>query len=571
MRSHSFIKIELLLITSILAFCSIVYELLLSNTLAIVTGSYVWWQTLTVAVFIGGLGLGAYLSEKIKNYYQVMVRVELALSFLGAICVVYVYLFHGAFKFFDTIFFLNNEYYSPAYLQNVFFLKILFFLIIQTLTLSIGILSGFEIPLMMKIAHAELGENEKEEHYILGVNYIGTLVGTICFAYFLLPKLDVVKAGAVVATINLFVSLYFNFKYVDKFKKIYYAIAAAVFVVVGAIGFSEAKITQNYLHVFYYLPKILETAEDERQNLIKTIKELPKIERMKSLYQYVDIFKYPHVENGVEKEATILTLDTNFQFNTATEYLYHQSFAHVSIAINKTVPKKVLVLGGGDGLLIRELLKYPQIESINHIELDQKIIDLANTRFAELNQHSLSNPRVHSSINDGFYFVRNTHEKFDAVFIDFPYPNSYDLLRLYSVEFYTYVKNVLNPDGFVVLDAPFYNKVDYTKERYRGQIMVSQVFGERHILSNSVLASTFYYAGFRTLFPYRIADESFLFVKADSGKVDYEYMENADLSKLDKQTLGEMKEIKNQDFPYYIAYKYVNSIFKPTLTRKNEF
>ena len=217
MKSRNFVKIELLLITSILAFCSIVYELLLSNTLAIVTGSYVWWQTLTVAIFIGGLGLGAYLSEKIKNHYQVMVRVELALSFLGAICVVYVYLFHGAFKFFDTIFFLNNEYYSPAYLQNIFFLKILFFLIIQALTLSIGVLSGFEIPLMMKIAQIELGDNEKEEHYILGVNYIGTLVGTICFAYFLLPKLDVVKAGATVATINLLVSLYFNFKYIDKF------------------------------------------------------------------------------------------------------------------------------------------------------------------------------------------------------------------------------------------------------------------------------------------------------------------------------------------------------------------
>lgn len=81
MKSRNFVKIELLLITSILAFCSIVYELLLSNTLAVVTGSYVWWQTLTVAIFIGGLGLGAYLSEKIKNHYQVMVRVELASLF----------------------------------------------------------------------------------------------------------------------------------------------------------------------------------------------------------------------------------------------------------------------------------------------------------------------------------------------------------------------------------------------------------------------------------------------------------------------------------------------------------
>ena len=161
------IKFELLLITSILAFCSIVYELLLSNTLAIVTGNYVWWQSLTIGVYIGGLGLGAYFSDRLKDTYKNLIRVELGLSFLGAICVVYVYLFHGTYKYIDSIFFYTGDFYSAYYLQNAFFLKIVFFLVIQILTLSIGLLSGFEIPLMMKIAEDRLGESEEGEHQIL--------------------------------------------------------------------------------------------------------------------------------------------------------------------------------------------------------------------------------------------------------------------------------------------------------------------------------------------------------------------------------------------------------------------
>ena len=571
MTSRTLIKAELLLITSILAFCSIVYELLLSNTRAIVTGNYIWWQSLTIGVYIGGLGLGAYYSNRLKDSYKSLINIELGLSFLGAICVVYVYIFHGSYKYIDNLFFYTGDFYSSFYLENIFLLKIVFFLVIQTLTLAIGTLSGFEIPLMMKIAEDRLGLSEEGEHQILGVNYLGTLVGTICFAYFLLPKLDVIKTSVAVALLNLFVCVFCMLKYLKNKRSVYSGFIASVLVVITLIGTSEQSITQRYLKFFYYLPKILAQNNTDLDDLVRRVDNFKPIERSKSLYQYVDIFTYPTNEDGVMKDSTILTLDTNFQFNTTTEFYYHQAFAHVSIVMNKKVPKKILLLGGGDGLLLRELLKYKEIESIKHIELDQKMIDLAKTRFAELNKHSLSDPRVHTEINDGFYYVRNTNDKYDAIFIDFPYPNSYDLARLYSMEFYTYVRHTLNPDGFVVLDAPFYNKEDYTKDKYQGRAGLTQVFNDRHVISNSVVASTFYYAGFKSIFPYRVSDESFIFLKAEPGAIDYDFMDRADLSKLEPQTIREMKEIKNQQFPYRIALKYVNSIFKPTVTKKNEF
>jgi spermidine synthase len=571
MNARNFIKLELLLITSILAFCSIVYELLLSNTLAIVTGNYIWWQSLTIGVYIGGLGLGAYYSDRLKNTYRSLINVELGLSFLGAICVVYVYLFHGTYKYIDNLFFYTGDFYSSFYLQNMFLLKIVFFIAIQGLTLSIGLLSGFEIPLMMRIAEEHLGHSEEGEHQILGINYLGTLVGTICFAYFLLPKLDVIKTSVVVALLNLLVCIYCMVKFAKFKRRVYAGFVAVLLVMISIIGISEQSITQRYLKFFYYLPKILSQNNTDLDDLIRRVDNFKPIERSKSLYQYVDIFSYPTTEDNKVVESTILTLDTNFQFNTTTEFYYHQAFAHVSIIMNKKVPKKILLLGGGDGLLLRELLKYKEIESIKHIELDQKMIELAKTRFAELNKHSLDDPRVHSEINDGFYYVRNTTDKYDAIFIDFPYPNSYDLARLYSLEFYTYVRKTLNPGGFVVLDAPFYNKEDYTKNKYQGRAVLTQVFNDRHVVSNSVVASTFYYAGFKSFFPYRVSDESFLFLKVEPGAIDYNFMDSAELSKLEPQTIREMKEIKNQEFPYTIALKYVNSIFKPTVMKKNEF
>lgn len=570
LNSQKFFKLEVLVVTALLAFCSIVYELLLSNTLSIVTNNYIWWQSMTIGVYIGGLGLGAYLSDRLKNVYRSIVLTELGLSFLGMICVVYVYVMHGSYKYLDNLFFYTGDFHSSLYVQNMFVLKIIFFGCVEILTLAIGILSGFEIPLMMRISEKHFGEGEEGEYQIFGINYIGTLIGTTFFAYLLLPTLDVVKTSIVVAFLNLIICFYFISKYLTKSRSKYFVMTGLITFLGFVLYVNEAKITQTYLRVFYYMPRILAENKQNIDNLYQKVLQLPPVERSKSLYQYLDIFQYPLLKDGKMKEATILTLDTNFQFNTATEFFYHEAFAHVSIAINEKTPKKILLLGGGDGLLLRELLKHKEIESIVFIELDQKMIDLANGRFAKQNQNSLKDPRVQVNINDGFYYLRNTNEKFDAVYIDFPYPNSYDLARLFSVEFYTYVRKALNPGGFAILDAPFYDKENEIKDNVRGRITLTTIFNERHIVSNSVMASTFYYAGFKTIFPYRIADESFIFLKQDAGEIDFNFMDKADLSILSKETISEMNNIKNQNFPYEISEKYINSIFKPNVARKND-
>jgi spermidine synthase len=569
--SQKAIRAEVLIITATLAFCSIIYELLLANTLALVTGNYIWWQSLTIGVYIGGLGLGAYFSDRLKDTYRNLLNIEIGLALMGAISVVYVYFFHTSYKVLDNVLSYASDYNAAAHFQNILMAKIIFFIVVQLLTLAIGFLSGFEIPLMMRFANLRMGNTDENEYKIFGINYIGTLIGSIVFAYVLLPKLDVIKTSAVVAFINLLVCFYFLFTYMRSKVKQYLPLLLGALVVIVSIFMYESRITQRYLKMFYYMPRILVQNNEDLHDVIRHIDQFPNVERMKSLYQYVDIFDYPILKNGTTEEATILTLDTNFQFNTATEFYYHQAFAHVPIAMNKIPPKKVLLLGGGDGLLLRELLKYKEIESIHFIELDGKMIELAKNRFSGLNKNSLDDPRVQTEINDGFYYLRNTSDKYDAIFIDFPYPNSYDLARLYSVEFYTYVKKALNPNGFVALDAPFFDQAGLGRNRVDARAIVEDSFNEKQMKNNSILASTFYYSGFKSIFPYRVAEESFIFLKTDSGVIDYNFIEHADLSKLRPEAVIEMNNIKNQIFPYKIAEKYINSIFRPILATKSDF
>jgi len=565
-------QIEIAIIAIMLAFCSIVYELLLANTLALITGSQIWWQSLTIGIYIGGLGIGAFLSEKVTNVYRSLMKVELGLSFLGAIIVPYVYFFHSVVKYFENVFFYNTgQFYTSEFVQNMMIVKILFFIIVQSLTFLIGVLSGFEIPLLIKWMKLNKNLENLGENRILGISYIGTLVGTVCFAFLLLPQLDIVKTSITVAGLNILVCLYLVFKNKEFKGWMNYPAIGITLLTIFFVGINSEMITQRYLKFYYYLPRILSKTNIDFSDLIKTIDKMDSVERSKSLYQYVDIFNFPYKEEGNTKVTTVLTLDTHFQFSTVTEFYYHQAFSHVPIALNGHVPENVLVLGGGDGLLIRELVKHEGIKKIHHIELDAKMVELANTRFKDQSESSLKNPKVQVEINDGFYYLRNTKNKYDAIFIDFPYPNSYDLSKLYSKEFYKFVFRALNDDGFVVLDTPFFNKINEKKDYDYSRDHVNQIFNERHVLSNSIFASTVYYSGFKTIFPFRMAEESFLFLKKDFFSIDFKKFESDAFPFLSKDSIAEVHKIKDQYFPYTISKKYINSIFKPQIAKKDDF
>lgn len=559
-------KVEILFLSIILALCSIVYELLLSNTLAIVTSNYIWWQAMTIGVYIGGLGLGAFRSQSISETYSGLLKTELALSFLGALSVIWVYLWHSGLKYYDTlIYFTNGDFYSSAYVTSMVGAKILFFVIVQSLVFFIGFFSGFEIPLLMRMRALDTEMNEEQEHFILGVSYLGTLVGTLCFAYVFLPKLDVLKTSIFISFLNLLVCLYMLLKYVRIKQFKYGSIIVTIFILIATLALNEKMIIQRYLKFFYYHQDFFAKLNVDFKTSLRNLDKFKDIERFKSPYQYIDIMKVYYRTDIKDENPTMMTLDHRFQFSTNTEAYYHQAFAHVPLALNGKPVKNIAVLGGGDGLLIRELLRHKEIESIRIIELDPMVVQFAKTRFSYLNKHSYDDPRVHLEINDAFYILRNSDQKYDAIYIDFPYPNNYDLAKLFSVEFYKYVFMALRDDGFVAFDAPIYKKAD-VKIAEGGLDLISN-FNENHFEANSILISTVYYAGFRTIFPYVISRESFMFLKKAPGGAGHENLMSIDQTLFLPEVYKEIGQLHSYNFPYEISPRFVNSIFKPTIFR----
>jgi spermidine synthase len=147
-----------------------------------------------------------------------------------------------------------------------------------------------------------------------------------------------------------------------------------------------------------------------------------------------------------------LYLDGRLQFSTRDEYRYTESLVYPALGAGA---HSVLVLGGGDGLAARELLRQPGISRIVQVELDPAVIELARTTLRDANAAALDNPRVNVVIGDAMTWLRghNGSELFDAVVVDLPDPDTPVLGRLYSTEFYALVAHALAPGGLLVVQA----------------------------------------------------------------------------------------------------------------------
>jgi spermidine synthase len=156
------------------------------------------------------------------------------------------------------------------------------------------------------------------------------------------------------------------------------------------------------------------------------------------------------------KTGYALFLNGNLQFNSFDEYRYHEALVHPAFASFPGNPKRVLVLGGGDGLALREILKYPSVEFIQLVDLDPEMTSISKhvPALGELNRHSFDDPRVHVTNADAFVWMDGTEtELFDIAIVDFPDPNNFALGKLYTTRFYNLLKQKLKPDSSVVVQT----------------------------------------------------------------------------------------------------------------------
>jgi len=388
----------------IIATCGLIYELLAGTLSSYVLGDSVTQFSFIIGIYLSAMGVGSWLSKYIdKNIAEKFIDVELAVAVIGG--------------FSAPLLFLTFAHVS--YFQ----------IVLYTMVFLIGVLVGLEIPLLMRILKDELDFKTLVSR-VLALDYVGALVASLLFPIFLVPKLGLNRTSLLFGMLNAGVAVWATWLLESRLKK-----NVNVFRIKGAV------IILLLLIAFIKADRLTTLAEDALfvDNIIYA---------KSSSYQRIVVTK--------GKTGYALFLNGNLQFNSFDEYRYHEALVHPAFAAYNGEPKRVLVLGGGDGLALREILKYKSVESVQLVDLDPAMTGLSKAlpALAELNHHSFDDPRVSVANADAFVWLDNTAiEPFDIAIVDFPDPNNFALGKLYTTRFYNLLKQKLTPDAAVVIQC----------------------------------------------------------------------------------------------------------------------
>ncbi|HUE34023.1 MAG TPA: polyamine aminopropyltransferase [Mycobacterium sp.] len=397
------------------AACGIVYELALLTLSASLNGGGIVATSLIVAGYIAALGAGALLIKPLLGHAAItFIAVEALLGIIGGLSAAALYV---VFAFVD-----GSTW------------------VLAVSTALIGGLVGAEVPLLMTLLQqGRLGpakdvatDTGRTLANLNAADYLGALVGGLVWPFILLPQLGMIRGAAATGIINLVaaaVVAMFLLRRVVSTRQLVTALCALA----AALGLLATLLVRSH---------DIETTS--RQRLYAD----PIIAYRHSAYQEIVVTR--------RGNDTRLYLDGGLQFSTRDEYRYTESLVYPALGKGA---RSVLVLGGGDGLAARELLRQPGIGKIVQVELDSAVIELARTTLRDANGGALDNPRVAVVIDDAMSWLRAPNPDlrpsrgFDAVIIDLPDPDTPVLGRLYSTEFYSLVAHALAPEGLMVVQA----------------------------------------------------------------------------------------------------------------------
>jgi spermidine synthase len=281
----------------------------------------------------------------------------------------------------------------------------------------IGALVGLEIPLLMRILKDRLEFGDLVSK-VLTFDYVGALAASLLFPLVLVPHLGMIRTGFLFGLANVAVAIAL-IQMLPERRRLRAELGAAVLVALALLGgFVASERLQRWAEVGVYGDPILYAASTPYQRIVIT-------KRDKDLRLYL---------NG------------NLQFSSRDEYRYHETLVHPVLS-RVAAPRHVLVLGGGDGLAVREVLKYPGVDSVTLVDLDPEMTTLftRSAMLAALNHGAFHSPKVHVVNTDAFTWLRANRRLFDAVLVDFPDPTNFAIGKLYTVSFYRELARAMAP------------------------------------------------------------------------------------------------------------------------------
>ncbi|WP_149181465.1 polyamine aminopropyltransferase [Streptomyces sp. TRM49041] len=412
-------RVLLLLSVFICAACGLVYELALTALGSYLIGNSVMQTSVVISVMVFAMGIGSLAAKPLqRRAVGAFALVEIVLGLVGGLSVLVLYV---AFSWLRV--------YMPAMVVASF---------------VVGLLIGAEIPLLMtllqRIRRQEAGSAVAD---MFAADYVGALVGGLCFPLLLLPAFGQLKGALVVGAVNALAGggvVLWIFRRETR-RAVRAGLLAGVAGVLAVLG------------TVYVLADDIEVTA--RQKLYRD----PIIHAETTPYQDIVVTRSTAFTGEPD---TRLFLNGDLQFSSVDEYRYHEALVHPALSGKRS---SVLILGGGDALALREVLRYDDVEDVTLVDLDPAMTRLARTfgPLLDLNGRALSDPRVTAVNADAFSWLRDAGRRYDAVVIDFPDPDTAALAKLYSVEFYHLLAHVLKPDSRVVVQAgsPFFAPKSY--------------------------------------------------------------------------------------------------------------
>ncbi|MCA0211862.1 MAG: polyamine aminopropyltransferase [Proteobacteria bacterium] len=400
------VEVALLASVFVVAACGLVYELAAAALASYVLGDSVLQFSTIIGAYLFAMGVGSYLSRFFERQLPAhFLRIELLVALIG-----------GALP---ALLFIANAWTPGA-----------FRLLLYGLVLVVGMLVGLEIPLVMRILKRNVALRDLVSQ-VLTFDYLGALAVSVAFPLVLVPQLGLIRTGLLFGLMNAAVAVWALWLFRDELRqwRAHAAACAGVLALLGA-GFAGADQITTLAEDRFYQDRIVASERSPWQRIVVT--------------------------QG--RTGHRLFLNGNLQFAERDEYRYHEALVHPAMAAHGA-PKKVAVLGGGDGMAVREVLKYPSVQSITLVELDPAMTRLfaQQPALARLNAGALASPKVTIVNTDAFKWLEQGADQgggsYDVIVVDFPDPTNFAIGKLYTNSFYALLDQRLAAGGYAVVQT----------------------------------------------------------------------------------------------------------------------
>ena len=404
------LEVALLASVFVIAACGLVYELAAGALASYLLGDSVLQFSTIIGTYLFAMGVGSYLSRFLERQLPAhFLRIELLVALVGGLL--------------PALLFIANATLPGA-----------FRLLLYALVLAVGTLVGLEIPLVMRILKRNVALKDLVSQ-VLTFDYLGALVVSLAFPLVLVPQLGLIRTGLLFGLMNAAVAVWALWLFRHELRQLSaHALACGLTLAALGLGMAGADSVTTW-------------AEDKMyQDRVVFAQTTP--------YQRIVVTHGP----GEGRAGYRLFLNGNLQFAQRDEYRYHEALVHpvmAAFSASGGSPKKVAVLGGGDGMAVREILKYPGVDSVTLVELDPAMTELFTRQpvLAALNAQALQSPKVRVVNADAFSWLESTPEVFDVIVVDFPDPTNFSIGKLYTNSFYALLDKHLAASGYAVIQT----------------------------------------------------------------------------------------------------------------------